>query len=135
MGVLKVAIIEDSKTISQRLVALVSEIGNAEMVGEAATEADAILLCTEKKPDVILLDMQLAKGNGLGVMKALQLNPHLAKPIIIVLTNFPSPFVKSSASALGADYFLDKSLEFNKLLGLLYSIAEVNKAVTTPKVL
>lgn len=132
MGVLKVAIVEDSKTISQRLVALVSEIGNAEVVGEAQTEADAILLCTEKKPDVILLDMQLAKGNGLGVMKALKLNLHLAKPIIIVLTNFPSPFVKNSAIALGADYFLDKSLEFNKLLGLLYSIAEANKTATTP---
>ena len=130
MGVLRVAIIEDSKTISQRLTALVREIDNTEVVGEASTEHDAIALCTAKLPDMIILDMQLAAGNGLGVMKAMQFNRNIDKPIIIVLTNFPSPIVQRNAIALGADYFLDKSFEFNKLLGLIYSIAEAKKATS-----
>ena len=68
--------------------------------------------------------------SALGVMKAMQFNRNIDKPIIIVLTNFPSPIVQRNAIALGADYFLDKSFEFNKLLGLIYSIAEAKKATS-----
>jgi two-component system, OmpR family, response regulator len=144
MGRIKVVIIEDSASIRSRLVGLVEEIGNMQVVGEAMTETTAITLCMAKQPDVIILDMQLETGNGLGVMKAINAsasanantnaNAHeaqdgnqtaAAKPIIIVLTNFPSPSVQRAAITLGADYFLDKSLEFHKLPALLRTVAQV----------
>lgn len=106
-----------------------------QVVGEATTEVGAINLCMTQQPDLIIMDMQLETGNGLGVMKAIKLNANahqvqdgnqiaLAKPMIIVLTNFPSPSVQRAAIALGADYFLDKSLEFHKLPALLRTVAE-----------
>lgn len=114
-----------------------------QVVGEATTEVAAINLCMAQKPDVIILDMQLETGNGLGVMKAIKANANananahelqdgnqtaLAKPMIIVLTNFPAPSVQRAAIALGADYFLDKSLEFHKLPALLRAVAEAVNA-------
>jgi DNA-binding NarL/FixJ family response regulator len=123
MGKLKVAIIEDSKSIRKRLVELVEELGDMEVVGEASTETEAIKICQEQTPDLIILDMQLEVGNGLGVMKALHYATAVNKPTIIVLTNFPSPSVERAATSLGADAFLDKSLEFHKLPALLQSAA------------
>jgi two-component system, OmpR family, response regulator len=124
MASLRVVIIEDSKAIRMRLVALVEELGDTVVVGEAETELEAIRLCTEKAPDVVILDMQLADGSGLGMMKVMQFNRAISKPTIIVLTNFPSPSVQRAAISLGADHFLDKSLEFNKLPALLRYAAE-----------
>lgn len=123
MSRLRIAIIEDSISIRKRLVALVEEMGDMEVVGEASTEVEAIRICQEKMPDAIILDMQLETGNGLGVMKAMQYASAVTKPMIIVLTNFPSPSVERAAISLGADFFLDKSLEFHKLPALLSSLA------------
>jgi two-component system, NarL family, response regulator DevR len=128
MGKLRIAIIEDSRSIRRRLVELVEELGDMEVVGEASTEVEAIKVCREKTPDFIILDMQLEMGNGLGVMKALQYASSANKPRIIVLTNFPSPSVERAAALLGADVFLDKSLEFHKLPSLLKSAADALSA-------
>jgi two-component system, NarL family, response regulator DevR len=128
MGKLRIAIIEDSRSIRRRLVELVEELGDMEVVGEASTEVEAINVCREKTPDFIILDMQLEMGNGLGVMKALQYASSANKPRIIVLTNFPSPSVERAAALLGADVFLDKSLEFHKLPSLLKSAADALSA-------
>ena len=128
MSRLRIAIIEDSKSIRKRLVQLVEEIDDMEVVGEAATESEAINVCKNTLPDVIILDMQLEVGNGLGVMKAMHYATAAAKPMIIVLTNFPSPSVERAAISLGADVFLDKSLEFYKLPSLLKSAADALSA-------
>lgn len=128
MSKLKIAIIEDSKSIRKRLVELVEELGDMEVVGEASTEIEAIKICQEKMPDVIILDMQLEVGNGLGVLKMMRYATVANKPKIIVLTNFPSPSVERAATSLGADFFLDKSLEFHKLPSLLKSAADALSA-------
>ena len=109
-----------------RLVELVEEIVGMKVVGEATTEIGAIELCRREHPDAIILDMQLEVGNGLGVLKAMGYSKMLAKPTIIVLTNFPSPSVERAAIALGATVFLDKSNEFHKVGPLLQSAASAN---------
>ena len=94
-----------------------------EVVGEAATQLAAIEVCRKMRPDAIILDMQLEVGNGLGVLKEMRYASAEHKPIIIVLTNFPSPSVERVAMSLGASAFLDKSMEFHKLSALLKSAA------------
>ena len=123
MSNLKVAIVEDSASIRKRLVELVESIGGMEIVGEAATESAAIILCKEQNPDAIILDMQLEVGTGLAVLRAMHYATLEPKPMIIVLTNFPSPSVERAAMALGADVFLDKSREFHRVTPLLQSAA------------
>lgn len=128
MSKLRIAIIEDSSSIRKRLVELVEELGDMEVVGQASTEIEAIKVCREKMPDFIILDMQLEVGNGLGVLKTMQYATDAKKPKIIVLTNFPSPSVERAAASLGADVFLDKSLEFHLLPSLLQSAANALSA-------
>ncbi len=122
-NLLRVAIIEDAANIRERLVRLVEETGNMQVVGEADTEARAINICRFADPDALILDMQLAEGSGLGVLKSMGYASAQKKPVVIVLTNFPSPAVEHAARALGANWFLDKSREFHRLPELLRNIS------------
>ena len=132
MNSLRVIIVEDSEIIRKRLVELVREIDGMDVVGEAATENAAIELCETKNPHAIILDMQLEVGSGLGVLKAMQYasmeRKSITKPTIIVLTNFPSPLVERAAILLGADIFLDKTREFNKVRAILQNAAAARPA-------
>ena len=116
---LRVAIVEDSANIRERLVQLVEDDRRMQVVGEADTEARAVAMCRACEPDAIILDLKLASGTGIGVLKTMGYASAARKPVIIVLTNFPLPAFERAARALGADWFLDKTSEFHKLRDLL----------------
>ena len=116
---LRVAIVEDSDNIRERLVQLVEDDRQMQVVGEATTEARAVEMCRALEPDAIILDLKLADGTGIGVLRTLRYTAAAQKPTIIVLTNFALPAFERAARALGADWFLDKTSEFHKLRELL----------------
>ena len=116
---LRVAIVEDSDNIRERLVQLVEDDQQMQVVGEATTEARAVAMCRAVEPDAIILDLKLADGTGIGVLRTLRYTAAAHKPTIIVLTNFPLPAFERAARELGADWFLDKTSEFHKLRELL----------------
>ena len=122
--VLRVAIVEDSRHIRERLVQLVEDNEAMRVVGEADTEESAVAICRETTPDAIILDLKLAAGSGLGVLKTMRYATAARKPAILVLTNVPLPAFETAARALGADWFLDKSSEFHKLRGLLQGLLD-----------
>ena len=121
---LRVAIVEDSLNIRERLVQLVEEDQAMHVVGEADTEESAVAMCRACTPDAIVLDLKLATGTGIGVLKALHYGVGERRPAIIVLTNFPLPAFERAARALGANWFLDKSSEFHKLRELLRGLLD-----------
>ena len=116
---LRVAIVEDSDNIRERLVQLVEDDRQMQVVGEADTEVRAVAMCRACEPDAVILDLKLASGTGIGVLKTMGYATAAQKPTIIVLTNFPLPAFARAARALGADWFLDKTSEFHKLRDLL----------------
>ena len=122
--VLRVAIVEDSRIIRERLVQIVEDNEAMRVVGEAETEEAAVAMCREMTPDAIILDLGLASGTGLGVLKTMRYATAEHKPAIVVLTNYPIPAFERAARALGADWFLDKSSEFHKLRGLLQQLLD-----------
>lgn len=122
--VLRVAIVEDSRIIRERLVQIVEDNESMRVVGEAETEEAAVAMCRETSPDAIILDLGLASGTGLGVLKTMRYATAEHKPTIVVLTNYPIPAFERAARALGADWFLDKSSEFYKLRGLLQRLLD-----------
>ena len=119
---LRVAIVEDSLNIRERLVQLVEDDKRMQVVGEADSEESAVAMCRRCEPDAIILDLKLSSGTGIGVLKTLRYVGAERKPRIIVLTNFPLPAFERAARALGADSFLDKTSEFHKLRELLQDL-------------
>jgi two-component system OmpR family response regulator len=108
-GERRILLIEDSAVLSRRLVDLLSEPGRLCVSAQAATQEEAILRLQESTFDVLVVDIELAEGNGVAVIRQVrQLYPPDAQPLVVVLTNYASEFVRDHCFAAGADYFLDK---------------------------
>jgi len=106
-------IVDDSKVLRERLVNLLSELAGGEVIGQARSAAEAIAGIRRLKPRVVILDIQMPGGSGLEVLRTIKQNSH--PPIVLMLTNHPFPQYKEKCMALGADYFLDKTIDLDKL--------------------
>jgi DNA-binding NarL/FixJ family response regulator len=113
----KVFIAEDSLIVRERLVAMCNQLECAEVVGQAQNVAEAIDGIENLRPEVVILDAQMPGGNGIEVIH--HLNNGTAKPLIIMLTNYAYSAFRQKCLATGADYFLDKTNEFDQLPSLL----------------
>jgi len=116
----RILLIEDSDVLSRRLVDLLSEPGRLAVAAQAATQADALSRLQEAPYDVLVVDIELAEGNGVAVIRqARQFYPPDAQPLIVVLTNYASDFVRDHCFAAGADYFLDKMRDISMLRAIV----------------
>jgi|SRR5579863_5501330 len=105
----RILLIEDSAVLTRRLVDLLSEPGRVEVTAQASTQSEAMSRLQQAAFDVLVVDIELAEGNGVAVIRhARQVYPPEAQPLIVVLTNYASDFVRDHCFAAGADYFLDK---------------------------
>ncbi len=72
------------------------------------------LACTEK-PDLILVDLCMPRGNGESVIESLRSNRQTSHIPIIVFSGKLDYGVENKALSLGADEFLRKPMEFEKI--------------------
>jgi two-component system OmpR family response regulator len=119
---LKVFLIEDGSQIRSILIELLQRTGCIEIIGFADGESDALNQLRSKEWDVVIVDIGLNEGSGLGVLAGLR---HDCKQYgkRFVFTNSPSPALKASSIALGADEFFDKSRDLNVLVGRLQAMS------------
>lgn len=110
---MRVYIAEDSLLIRERLRDMLSEFPRIDIVGEAGDALTATREIHELHPDVVILDIRMPKGNGMGVLKKIDRND--SPPVVIMLTNYPYPRYKKKCMELGANFFFDKSTEFGKV--------------------
>jgi|SRR5581483_4226785 two-component system response regulator DevR len=113
-------LVEDSNFLRERLTRMISRLGGIQIVGSASTASEAIARISQTRPDVVLLDIRLAQGTGLDVLQHLKQQP--AAPVVIVLTNFAYPQYRKKYLRAGADFFFDKSTEFELTLQALQQL-------------
>lgn len=105
----RILLVEDSQVLTRRLVDLLDESGRFSVTACATTQDEAMRRLQEGGFDVLVVDIELASGNGVAVIRqARKLYPETEQPLIVVLTNYASDFVRDHCFAAGADYFLDK---------------------------
>jgi DNA-binding NarL/FixJ family response regulator len=113
---LKTFIVEDSPLILQKLVATLEELAPVQVVGWAGEEQTAVAWLEREGNDceLIIIDVFLRSGTGLGVLRAAQ---RLGVPgKRVVLTNYATADIREACRALGADRVFDKSSEVEELL-------------------
>ena len=115
---LRVLLVEDSRVLAERLRESLDSLEQVEVVGAVADETAAVTAAREKHVDVIILDLQLREGTGFGVVQRLG----KSRPKVIVFTNYMLPEYQRLASSLGIEYFLNKSLDYERLPQLLAEI-------------
>jgi DNA-binding NarL/FixJ family response regulator len=116
---MKVFVVEDSAAVRERLVEMIREIEDVEVVGEAETCGKAVAGITDTRPDVAILDIKLADDSGSGIDVLTRVRKAMPAMKAIVMSNYVTPqHIKACADA-GAEYFLDKSVDFERIPEIL----------------
>ena len=92
---------------------MLDELTDVEIVGQAETVAEAISAIGKLQPDVVILDIRMPDGSGIDVLQTIKQDEPM--PVVIVLTNYPYPAYRQKCLQAGADFFLDKSTEFDQI--------------------
>ena len=119
---IRVFLVDDSSLVRLRLAGMLRDLWDVEQVFEAATVAEARRLLPGAKPHLVVVDMRLPDGDGLEVVAAAkQLTP---RPAVVVLTNHGYDELRSTCLEAGADQFLDKRTEFDRLPAIVADLRE-----------
>jgi DNA-binding NarL/FixJ family response regulator len=110
---IKVFIVDDSLIVREHLVTMLDELAGIEIVGQAENVAEAISGIRILQPDVVILDIRMPDGNGIDVLRHVKQDE--VGPMVIVLTNYPYSGYRQKCLQAGADFFLDKSTEFDQI--------------------
>jgi DNA-binding NarL/FixJ family response regulator len=124
-SVLKVFLVEDSAHVRELLLDFLQVSGEVEIVGFADTEAQSVAAILANPVDAVIVDLKLREGGGMGVIEKLRKADLHPRPTIIVFTNHPFPEIKRRAMQLGADYFFDKSADYDSVRATLQALRAV----------
>ena len=112
-----VYIVEDAVLIRARLRAMLGQMQDVQLLGESGSAPEAISEILAKRPQLVLLDLGLSKGNGFDVLR--ELNAKAPEIEVYMLSNFSSYPYRQLAERLGARGFLDKTRDFESIRQLV----------------
>lgn len=113
-------IVDDSAIVRMRLAEMLVSDAQMTVVGQAGTVAAALQAIPEVHPEFVLLDIQLPDGSGLSVLSAVK---RLAPtPVVVMFTNYTDEYYRRRCEVAGADFFLDKSKQFDEIPGLVRAL-------------
>ncbi len=92
-----------------------------DVVGEAESGNEALQVCPQHQPNLVLLDIRMAGGDGLDVLP--ELKRRLPKTAVVMLTTYDNPAYMARAVASGAAGFLLKGVGREELLATLRAVA------------
>ena len=131
MNRLRTYVVEDSSVIRDNLTATLHENAPIEVIGCAEDERSAMAwLAAHNDCDVVIIDIFLKSGSGLGVLKGLAQLP--AAPHRVVLSNHATPEVRAKCTQLGADKVFDKSNEIDEMLVYFNRLGRVGAGQSAP---
>ena len=119
---MKVLIADDSIVLRERLEEMLSELPGVEIMGHAQNVPETLTSIKELNPDVVILDIRMPGGSGIDVLQDIKKDKQA--PLIIILTNYPYPQYRKKCMDLGADFFFDKSTEFEKVTAVFKQLTE-----------
>ena len=129
MAKLKTYIVEDSPVIRENLIATLEELAPVEVVGTADAESAANFWLDRNGADcdLVIVDIFLKSGSGLGVLASPHLKLTDAK--LVVLSNYATADMRRKCMALGADEVFDKSNDIDSLVSYCINYAQEKSAI------
>ena len=118
---MKLFVADDSSIIRERIVRMLANVPNVQVVGEAADGVETLRGIPETNPDLVLLDLKMPKASGIEILPLIK--GLSTPPMVMVLTNYATRRHREECTKLGADYFFDKSREFDKAIEVIESLA------------
>lgn len=110
---IRIVIADDHVMVRGGLSMFLQSVDDFELVGQAADGAQAVQLCEENQPDVVLMDLMMPNMNGVEAMKVI-LKTH-PETRIIALTSFKEDELVYAALQAGAAGYLLKDINYDEL--------------------
>ena len=115
-----VLIADGSEEFCAGLSAALSHTDGFQVLGTASDGEQAIRMVKELKPNVLILDLMLAKQDGISVLKAI--SNMEKRPVTLATSGFVTEYVSSAITALGVRYFMMKPCDLTALVERLEEI-------------
>jgi DNA-binding NarL/FixJ family response regulator len=112
-----VLLVDDAKQVRERLTALLSECRQIQVIGEAGNGPDALAAVDKLAPDAVVLDIRLPGRSGIQLLK--EIKQKYPQTTVIMLTNYDFDTYRKQCLQMGADYFFNKTLEFENVVAVL----------------
>lgn len=122
--ILNVLSVENDDLNRQLLSYMLAEVCNLDAVSSGE---DAILAAISKRYDLILMDINLGKINGLDVIKEIRKLPDYINIPIAAVTAFTMKGDKEEFLSKGCDYFIPKPYSKSELLNIINDVSEKHK--------
>ena len=122
---MKILLVEDSALLREIITESLEDSPYLTIEAYAATQSRAIELLSQTSFDMILVDIELAEGNGFEVIKFTQTPSYLhTRPVVVMFTNHANPYYRNLAKSLQIPYFYDKSMDFDLAIETIEQTAE-----------
>ncbi len=120
-----VIIADNSEEFCAGLTAALKRTDGFQVIGTAGDGEQAIRLVTERKPDVLVLDLMLSKQDGLSVLKALSTLE--SRPVVFATSGFVTDYVAAAAAGLGVRYLMIKPCDLSALVERMEEVRSAGK--------
>ena len=128
---IKLLIVDDNENIRRHIKSFLSTESDIEVIGEAKDGEEAILFARKLVPDVVLIDINMPKLNGIESAAEILRNNALTK-IIILSAHFEKHFVVAALKAGVSGYVLKTSIDQDLMPAL--RAATANKIFLSPRI-
>src|SRR5512139_1467891 len=110
---IKVMLVDDHNVVRSGLATFLKAYDDLELVGEARNGREAVDLCRQKNPDVILMDLMMPEMDGIAATRAIMADCPEMK--IIAMTSFEDEKLVQGVLAAGAISYLLKNVTSDEL--------------------
>jgi DNA-binding NarL/FixJ family response regulator len=102
---------------------ILAGIPGIRIVGRSSNGTDALQNIRLLRPDVVLLDVDVPEMNGVEVVSSMRSEG--ISSIVMMLSDYATPFHRQAAIAAGADYYLDKFFDSQQIGPILDSLVRI----------
>jgi len=131
MKKIKLLVADDHKIFRQGIKKLLEEEPDLQVVGEAADGREAVKKATELKPDMVLMDIAMAKLNGLEATR--QIKKSLPRTKVVMLTMHKNEEYVLQSFQAGASGYILKEGAVEELVSAIRSIHQ-DKSFLSPAI-
>ncbi|MBM7387285.1 MULTISPECIES: response regulator [Clavibacter] len=125
---IRIVIADDHPVVRAGLHAVLDAAADIDVIGEAATPAEAVALAASEDPDLVLMDLQFGQERT-GADATRQIRAAEAAPYVLILTNYDSDGDILSAVEAGASGYLLKDAPPAELLAAVRAAAAGESAL------
>ena len=125
--IIRVAIVDDQRLFTKGLSGLVEMLSGVEVVGVAYNGEEAVALCREEEPDVVLMDISMPKMDGISATR--EIKDLLPQTAVVILTGHEEDEHVFEGIKAGAQGYLLKDSEPEDLSRAIYTVYAGNTII------